>query len=536
MSGFIYILIIIFFAILSSFLPIGNERSTVRRLPCITFLIIGLNVLIYFSTLPAVADDMKSIATQGMKLQEFLMSHPDMFADEDVRKRLLDAGIISKGDEEMIQAQMKVLENIGGSQTSDPEAEKEFNNLMDKFQEAREASIWYKYGFAPNGQWKSHQLITSAFMHANFWHLFGNVIIFFAVAFTLEDLWGRAIFLGFYLMGAAASCIPSVLMPEPLVGIGASGAISATLGAFLVRLPKVKIKLFVLPGWFFRFLMGFKNFSVLVPGYVYLVAWFVSQLIAFYLVKKSGGISTVGYTVHIAGFIFGAGFAAFMRASKIEETHIHPKIEAKVSFSAPPEITDALELLDKGETVKAEQKLRPYLARHPDDLDAILAMIQIYQRTSNYDQLNAMYGRLIRYHLSRQDKEAALYAYDCLLQAFPDDNVAARIPARDWIAICEYLRESDMIREASVEYERLMNAWPDDPLAVRAAVQGADAALMCQDTQRALKMYERAQAMNPPKVLISGIEAGIEKCRRILDNRPAWVKQPPKAPTIYKGY
>jgi membrane associated rhomboid family serine protease/outer membrane protein assembly factor BamD (BamD/ComL family) len=538
MSTFLTVLIIIFFVILSSFLPIGNADSTVRRLPWVTFLIIAANVLIYYGTLPRLAEDQKAFVGSGLKLERLLMESPEMLADATVREKLVEAGIISKAQEEQIETQMKLYESMAGGFGSAPSADaiKKLETILEEFQEAKEASLWYSYGFAPNGQWKPHQLITSAFFHADFMHLFGNMICFFAIAFTLEDLWGRGVFLGFYLLGAAASCFPSVVSPEPLVGIGASGAIFATMGAFLVRLPKTKIKLFILPMWTIRFLLGAKKFTVMIPGYVYLIATFAAQLISFYYVKKSGGISTVGYTVHIAGFVFGAGFAAFMKASKIEQTYIHPKIEAKVSFSAAPEITEALELLDKGDSARAERVLRQHMSKQPENPETMLALIQVYQRTENYDQLNSVYGRLIRYHLGKQDKEAALFAYDTLLQAFPDDNVAARIPARDWIVLCEYLREADMNREASVEFERLVNAWPDDPISVRAALLGAETAFMATDVKRALNLFEKAQAMNPPQVLVSRIENGLEKCRRILDNRPGWVKKPPKAPTIYRGF
>jgi uncharacterized protein HemY len=145
-----------------------------------------------------------------------------------------------------------------------------------------------------------------------------------------------------------------------------------------------------------------------------------------------------------------------MKVTKYEEQHINPKIEAMVSFSAAPAVTQALEALDKGDAVTAERKLRAHLSKQPNDTNALLAAIQVYQQSTNFERLNAMYGRLIRQHLANEDREAALYAYDSLLSAFPDDNVAPRIPVRDWISICEYLRESDLNREAAVEYERLV--------------------------------------------------------------------------------
>jgi len=142
-----------------------------------------------------------------------------------------------------------------------------------------------------------------------------------------------------------------------------------------------------------------------------------------------------------------------------------------------------------------------------------------------------MYGRLIRYHLQRNDKEAALLAYDNLLSVFPDNNICPRIPTREWITICDYLREAQMNREAAVEYERLSNAWPDDANTVRALVQGAECALIVLDPERALRMFERAEKLAPPLALASKIVTGLEKCHRILENHPNFKKRnQPKKP------
>jgi tetratricopeptide (TPR) repeat protein len=170
--------------------------------------------------------------------------------------------------------------------------------------------------------------------------------------------------------------------------------------------------------------------------------------------------------------------------------------------------------------------LRAHLAKQPGDTNALLAAIQVYQQASNFDKLNGMYARLIRLHLTNDDKEAALYAYDSLLTAFPDNAVAPKIAARDWLAICEYLKESDMNREAAVEYERLVNACPDDPLLARAAVQGGEAALMANDPERAMKMFRKAESVYAPEPFGARSRSGIERCTKILEARPAWKKQP----------
>ncbi len=534
LSLLIYIIVILFLVVMSMFIPIGNENSTVRRLPWVTFIIMALNVFVYYVTLPGQASSVKEITSAAAELGKFLETNQQLLADDEVRNKLIAEGLVRKEQSEFLKEQLKMnpaLQSDYESWLRSSEARdlrEEFNKKLATLTTARADMLWFKYGFAPNGKWKIYQLITSAFLHAGPEHLFGNLIFFFAIAFSLEDLWGRGIFAGFYLLGAAASCIPCIVNPSTLPGIGASGAISATMGAFLIRLPRSKIKLLFWPFRWLVFLFGKKRPVVMIPGYIYLIAYFVAQLIAWYFDKKSGGTSGVGYSVHIAGFIFGAGFAYVMKATRTEETYINPKIEARVSFEAPAAVTQGLEMMDKGQFDMAERKMRSHLMQNQDSLEAILGLIQIYEKTSNYDQLNTMYGRLIRYHLSKEDKEAALYAYDNLLSAFPDKEVRVRIPVRDWMIICEYLREVQMNREASVEFERLAKAWPDDPNAVRASVQGAELALMASEPERALMLFEMAGQMNPPAPFANRIHTGAEKCKKILQNRPDWKRKQPK--------
>jgi membrane associated rhomboid family serine protease len=533
-SGLILI-IILFLILLSCFIPIGNENSTVRRLPWITFGIIALNVLIYYVTLPGNVSQQREIMKEGARLEECLKQEPRLLADEAVRKNLIQIGIFSKHDAEEIERQVKANSRDSNQLTSwlssadGAKAREEFDRVFVSVTKALDASLWYKYGFAPNGKWKIHQLITSAFLHADTMHLFGNMIFFFAVAFSLEDLWGRSTFTVFYLLGAAMACFPGIVSPGHVPGIGASGAISATMGAFLVRLPRTKIKLlfFLFPFSLIYFAIRKKGLVIKLPGYIYLIAYFVAQILLWGIDKMSGETSNVGYTVHIAGFAYGAMFAAVMKGVKAEELYINPKIEAKVSFAAPQAVSQALESLDRGEVAFAERKLKSHMVTNPNDVEAIMALIQVYQHTTNYDQLNIVYGRLIRHHLTNNDTEAALYAYDNLLSAFPDNKVEPRIPARDWLLLCEYLREMGLLREAAVEYERLVKAQPDDPLTVRACVQGGEAALIANDLERAVRLFERASGMNAPIALAGRVDAGLEKCRQRLSNRPKWVEKPP---------
>jgi len=521
----IYFLFILLLSILlSAFIPIGNEQDTVRRLPVITFAIIGVNALIFFATLPFVLSQQEELQNTGGSLLEFRIDHPQMLADADVQNKLKSTGLLSEREITAFREELAAdpgLERdyrvwLASSEATTLRAD--FAEKYTAYQKARDSAIWVQYGLAPHGDWKLHQLITYAFLHGGFSHLFFNMLCFFAVAYILEDLWGRGVFLGFYLLAAAGACIIDLIQPGSVPVIGASGAISAVMGAFLIRLPRTKLKLMFWPFSLLRvvlhFLLG-RSWTVLVPGYLYLAAFFLVNVTAWYVTQKAGSQRGGGtaFSVHVSGFVFGAVFALGLKMTKLEEKVINPKLEAKVSFAASPVVTNALELFDRGDHSGAEQMLRTHLATNPTDVNALLAVIQVYERMQNYDQLNSMYGQLIRQHFANNDKEAALYAYDNLLACFPENRVEVRLPPRDWLSICRYLTEVNMNREAAIECERLVKACSDEPMAVRAAMLGGEAALNAQDDKLAMRLFKMALDRHPNPPLALRIEAGMQKCR-----------------------
>src|SRR5437588_9938389 len=94
------------------------------------------------------------------------------------------------------------------------------------------------------------------FMHEDIWHLLANLIFFFAVAFTLADLWGRALFAAFYLAsGIVAALVFALVFPNSdATLIGASGANAGVMGAFLIRQFKTRLKIL-----YFR--IGFRSIA-----------------------------------------------------------------------------------------------------------------------------------------------------------------------------------------------------------------------------------------------------------------------------------
>ncbi len=182
-SSIVRILIIIFLIILGFFIPIGNDKSTVRRLPWVTFVLIGMNVLIFYMTLPVVGKQMEDVMEKQKKLGEFMLEHPELWFDDKTRTKLVDAGLMSKGEakkiEEALAPYKEYAEEYRESfQSSDDDfVREEFDKKLLALKNSYQSTIWYRFGFAPNGEWKLHQLVTAAFIHGGFEHLLFNMLI-----------------------------------------------------------------------------------------------------------------------------------------------------------------------------------------------------------------------------------------------------------------------------------------------------------------------------------------------------------------------
>jgi membrane associated rhomboid family serine protease len=142
-------------------------------------------------------------------------------------------------------------------------------------------------------------ILTSMFMHAGWVHILGNMAFFWAYAPEIEDVMGSIRYLIFYLLGGLAATIAQVaIAPRSTVpSVGASGAIAAVMGAFLVTFPRDRIRTLLLLGWFSRI--------TLIPAILLVGLWFLTQLLSevgALATTQSGGVA---YMAHIGGFAFG---------------------------------------------------------------------------------------------------------------------------------------------------------------------------------------------------------------------------------------
>jgi membrane associated rhomboid family serine protease len=149
---------------------------------------------------------------------------------------------------------------------------------------------------ASGHQWIT--LITSMFMHGSWMHIIGNMIFLWAFGPEIEDAMGHWRYLIFYFAGGLVAMIAQVATdPHSAVPIlGASGAIAAVMGAFLVTYPRDQIRSLLFIFIFVR--------TAFVPAALLIGFWFIVQLfdVGSVTAEQTGGVA---YLAHVGGFIFG---------------------------------------------------------------------------------------------------------------------------------------------------------------------------------------------------------------------------------------
>jgi rhomboid family protein len=145
-------------------------------------------------------------------------------------------------------------------------------------------------------------ILTAMFLHGSWSHIIGNMIFLWAFAPEIEDAMGRARYLVFYLIGGLVAMLAQVAADphSTIPNLGASGAIAAVMGAFIVTYPRDEIKAIL-----FIFVFGR---ITLIPAALLIGFWFLTQLFHAGAVAhvQSGGVA---YLAHVGGFIFGAATA-----------------------------------------------------------------------------------------------------------------------------------------------------------------------------------------------------------------------------------
>lgn len=156
-------------------------------------------------------------------------------------------------------------------------------------------------------------IFTSMFMHGGLLHLFGNMLYLWVFGDNVEDTMGHFNFLVFYLLGGVAASAAHIIVnpTSQLPTVGASGAIGAALGAYLVLYPQSRVATFIPLGFFFTLR--------LLPAAVVLIMWFILQLFSGVLSLGMQDVAGTAFWAHIGGFVFGVVIGLFFRGRRRTE-------------------------------------------------------------------------------------------------------------------------------------------------------------------------------------------------------------------------
>ena len=154
---------------------------------------------------------------------------------------------------------------------------------------------------APGGPSTVVTVFTSMFMHGSILHLGGNMLFLWIFGNNVEDRLGIPKFVGFYVLGGViAVAAQTAFSPgSDVPTIGASGAVAAVLGGYLLLFPKARVVTFVFIIFFFTILE--------LPAIIFLGIWILQQALFAYfdLLQPSSEGGGVAYFAHIGGFVFG---------------------------------------------------------------------------------------------------------------------------------------------------------------------------------------------------------------------------------------
>ena len=490
-------------------IPLKHEQMEGRRWPVVTFALIALNFLVFFATHWKIMDETKDPARRAVLAHILILSatHPELDTSNDVQavvkefhKRIPDQvwkqlSSPKRPSEDEWDEQIRSVEDSRQLQA-------EMDSLGEQYAEQQKTSILANYAFVPaHATFTAY--ITSMFLHTGWLHIIGNMWFLWLAGFVLEDRWGRVIYPIFYLLaGIVASIFHTLFYPGSIIpALGASGAVAALMGGFLVRFPRLKIEML----WYMLiFRIRFKAYA-----YWLLPIWLLSEV--FYG-TLFGQISAVAHWAHVGGFLFGVVAALLIQKTGLEH-QANAVIEDKIGWTADPAVVQGTEFLEKGKFDEGIAGLKKHIAAKPDAADAYALLRQLYWRKNDVPAYLEATIKLCQLHLKAQDSEAAWEDFQEYSNAGGD-----RMPAATWLELCRIVEGKQHYEQAMNEYEHLAKAFPNERPSLLALLSAGRLALkQLNRPSDALRFYNAARASSVPHAdWESNIQAGIQNAEKAL--------------------
>lgn len=376
--------------------PVSHERTTVRRLPWVTFSILAA-CLVVFIISPRSGPAMEEPSERHLEVLEFFLEHPYLELDPRVLPPALAEEIVAAA----VPADDAPLDLL----------QQKLDHLTTRWLESLKSYPMRRWGFVPNDPTLSG-LLLHFFVHAGWIHLLFNLLYLYLTAPFVEDAWGRIPFAIFYLLsGIAVGLLYMARYGDSFIPlVGASGAIAAVMGAFVVLHGRTKID--------FVYWLGIFVGTFSAPAWLMFGLWFVGEMISAQAQDHLTGGQAVGgvaYWAHIGGFALGFITAwalrllGFSGASALDRAPLGSEI---LSISRKSE--------KQGQTGEAWQMLEDTLVANPWDDRVRDAYWSLAQKLDREKQASQVITDPVRHALRDGAAPEALRLWKAIDQSLPD--------------------------------------------------------------------------------------------------------------------
>lgn len=411
-------------------LPLTHEHGTVRRLPLVTFAIMGLCMLVHLRV-ASESDAFQESETRFRTAMLYYLERPYLTADPRLAPPELADLLSELGAGELAHGQPSDLQ------------QRTLDGYTDDWLESLKHHPLWTGGLLP-AEVEPTRLVSYAFLHSGWLHLFGNLLFLYFMGPFVEDLWGRWAYAAFYLAGAVVAGLGFALhyphLFRPLVG--ASGAVAAVMGAFLLLHGRAKIR--------FLYYLGFAAGTFSAPAWLMLPLWFGGELLSALEndAAMPGGIGGgVAYWAHVWGFAFGLGAAVLLRTTGIERRLRPPELDEAPQVptaAADPVLGRMAKAQLQGRTEEAWQGLGRAI-RDPGASPAVLeAYWDLARELRRPEEGARVLGRLIEDEVRRGEVARALSHWREVREVLEEEPADPRVGVR----LAEALRRDDRRVEA----------------------------------------------------------------------------------------
>jgi membrane associated rhomboid family serine protease len=491
-------------------IPLRHENMQGRRWPVISIALIAINMVAFLGTHWQIEAQNPKRSEVRAHILLLAAAHPELSMSPEVQEFVTRfrkgnpsvwnrIASPSRDVADTWDARMRLVE--------DPtKLQQEMDSLARQYSDLEHDSILERYAFIPAHP-QPIAYVTANFLHGGWMHIIGNMWFLWLAGAILEDSWGRVIYPIFYfLSGAMALQFYAWASPGSIVPtLGASGAVAALMGAFLVRYPKTKIEML----WLFGF--GFRSYRFHARAYWLLPLWLGMEIFSGAIFGSSSGVA---HWAHVGGFVFGAVAAVGLSYSGLEHV-ANQAIEAKVTWTAEPAIVQATEKMDQGNLDEAIAILQTYTASPAASIDAWTLLGQLYWRKNDIPKYHEATIKLCQLHLKAQNIDAAWQDFGDYL-----NSGGERMPPSTWLELCRAAENQLNFERAVQEYDKLARAYPNERQSLLALMAAGRLSHKKLNRPAEALFFYKAAADSPIPHLdwATNIQSGIQEAQKALSS------------------